>query len=167
MSENFNHRTRGQVISFHCVMKDKLGRVLSTSFNQDVINQTDQKSSRLSGLVDGLQAVQAGEKRSIFIPETGAYGSHNPALVVELRRSELEYGEHLRLGSQVLRMDRHSTQERIYRVIRIDEENVLMDGNHPLAGHDLVCEVEIIAARDVQESDFGEAALQISHHLVH
>lgn len=143
-----------QVISFHCVMKNSLGQVLSSSFNHDVINQLDPENNGLPGLIAGLQSVKTGEKRSIVVPAELAYGSYIPGLVVELRRSELEYSDQLALGSQVLRSVGRSTEKRLFRVTELGSESVVMDGNHPFAGHDLVFEVEIVAAREADDDDF-------------
>jgi FKBP-type peptidyl-prolyl cis-trans isomerase SlyD len=158
---------RAQIISFHCVVKNKLGQVLSSSFNQDVINQRDMASDRLPGLVDGLQSVQAGEKRSILVSAERAYGTYDPRLIIELQRSELEYGDRLMPGSQILRCLDHASEARLFRVIRLDEDSVVIDGNHPLAGHDLIFEVEIVSAREAHDSDFLDDFPQMPSRLIH
>jgi FKBP-type peptidyl-prolyl cis-trans isomerase SlyD len=166
---------RAQVISFHCIMKNKVGQVLSSSFVRDAINQRNIGRDRLPGLVDGLQSVQAGEKRSIAVPASNAYGPYDPGLLVELRRADLEYGDQLTYGSQILRSHGHPsgeraserTEDRVFRVIRIDDESVTLDGNHPLAGHDLVFEVEIVSAREAHEDDFLDTTALIRSPLLH
>lgn len=158
---------RAQIISFHCIMKNKLGQVLSSSFNQDVINQRDIGNDRLPGLVEGLQSVQAGEKRRIVVPAENAYGPYDPTLIIELRRSELEYGDRLKRGSQILRRHGHASEERIFHVIRLDDDSVVIDGNHPLAGHDLVFEIEIVSAREAQDGDFIDASQLMPSELIH
>ena len=166
-AHNTDPSMRAQVISFHCTMKSKLGQVLSSSFSQDVTNQRHAENDLLSGLVDGLQSVKAGEKRSITVPADRAYGKYDPQLVIELRRSELEYGHRLRLGSQILRYHGPTSEQRLFRVIRLDETFVIYDGNHPLAGQDLIFEVEIVSARNAQESDFLDASTIRPDQLVH
>lgn len=156
-----------QIISFHCVMRNKLGQVLSSSFNRDVINQRDTGNDRLPGLVEGLQSVRAGEKRSIAVPADNAYGSYDPRLVIELRRSELEQGDRLKPGNQILRYDERTSEKRLFRVVRADEEFITLDGNHPLAGQDLVFEVEIVSAREAQDSDFTDELTLVPSQLVH
>jgi FKBP-type peptidyl-prolyl cis-trans isomerase SlyD len=148
-------------------MKNRLGQVLSSSFNQDVINQRASEGDRLPGLVAGLQSVRTGEKRSIAVPADLAYGRYDPALIIELRRSELDYGEHLELGSQVLRYVGPESERRVFRVIQLDGNRVVMDGNHPLAGHDLVFEVEIVAAREARGDDFLEGSALSPGRLLH
>ena len=159
------HEERPQIISFHCIVKNKLGQVLSTSFNQDVVNQKNIIQDRLPGLVDGLQSVHAGEKRSVLVPAHSAYGSYDPRLVVELRRADLDYSKALKHGTQILRFCEHEGRERLYRVIRLNKDTVIADGNHPLAGHDLVFEVEIVSARLAQDDDLLKQDVQV--HQIH
>lgn len=164
---------RAQVISFHCTMKNRLGQTLSSSFNQNVINQVDRENDRLRGLVDGLQSVRDGEKRKITVSAEQGYGNYDPRLVVELRRSELNYGDRVRLGSEILRFHEPTMRQHLFRVTHLDGESVVIDANHPLAGQDLVFEVEIVSARDAQSDDLdGTAAVPhalnfFSGHLVH
>lgn len=152
---------RPQIISFHCVVKNRLGQVLSTSFNQDVINQNDLKTNHLNGLVNGLQSVSVGEKRRISVPASQAYGSYDPMLSVEVRRSELEFGDRLQIGHQIFRPDPRSSENKIYRVVQANSETIVIDGNHPLAGNDLVFEVEIVSAREAQADDYVESSSQL------
>jgi FKBP-type peptidyl-prolyl cis-trans isomerase SlyD len=158
---------KAQVISFRCIMKNKLGQILSSSFIREAINQSDSGNDRLPGLVNGLQSVQVGEKRTIAVPADHAYGIYDPELIIELRRSELAYGDRITRGSQILRRHGHSSEERLFRVIRLDGDSVIIDGNHPLAGHDLVFEVEILSAREAQDADFLDASPLVHSQLVH
>jgi FKBP-type peptidyl-prolyl cis-trans isomerase SlyD len=145
-----------QVVSFHCVMKNRLGQVLSSSFNRDVVNRHDVGRERLPGLVDGLQSVRAGEKRTISLAASEAYGRYDPGLVVEVRRSTLEYSDQLALGSQVMRRSGRTGQMRLFRVTELSGALATLDGNHPLAGQDLVFEVEVISARDARAEELDE-----------
>lgn len=96
-----------------------------------------------------------------------AYGIYDPALILELPLSELEYADQLRPGAQILKYLNQSLEPRLFRVIRLSEDTVVMDGNHPLAGHDLIFEVEIISARDAQEKDFFDDFTLSAPQLVH
>lgn len=158
---------RPQIISFHCVMKNRLGDVLSSSFNRDVINQRDLEHDRLPGLVEGLQFVEAGEKRTIVVPADKAYGPYDPSLVLELRRSELECGARLAPGSQVHRRLAGNSEDQVFRVTRLDVDLAVLDGNHPLAGQDLIFEVEIVSARVARETDFLAGPLPPGGRLLH
>lgn len=147
---------KAQIVSFHCVLKDKLGRVISSSFNSEVINQLEEGSDTLPGLVAGLQDVTVGEKREIFVPAEQGYGFYDPDLVVKVPRKDLNQGRRLGVGNEIVTESTENGQVRTFRVITAEEEYVVLDGNHPLAGQDLTFEIEVVAARDASKEDLNE-----------
>lgn len=141
-----------QVISFRCVLKNKLGQVLSTSFNQDVLTLHGDQSVPLEGLVRGLQNIRQGEKRQIFVPAAQAYGFYDLAKTKRIALEDVS-GD-LKIGGLMRLQDDSMT----YRVIEIGEGFATLDGNHPLAGQDLIFEVEATKVRSATASDLDEPA---------
>jgi FKBP-type peptidyl-prolyl cis-trans isomerase SlyD len=140
-----------QVVSFHCVLKDKLGRTLGTSFNQDVLTWEPATNAQLKGLSQGLQDVKTGEKRRIFVPVSLAYGYYDLNKVKQLPIAQL--AKKPKLGDKV-----KLTQDPcLYRVTEVKGKNVTLDGNHPLAGQDLIFEVDVIQARFATTEEIREA----------
>src|SRR4051812_29727390 len=112
---------KAQIVSFNCVLKNKLGQVLSSSFNRDVINQLEEDARdvgnpRLRALVEGIQDVRAGERRRVAVSAEEAYGPYDPALVLHLSRSEIQISERLAVGSKLAIQSDHHDPEQIYRV---------------------------------------------------
>lgn len=147
---------KAQIVSFHCVLKDKLGRIISSSFNNDVINQPGPNANLLRGLVEGIQDVAKGEKREIYVSADQAYGYYDPELVVEVPRHELEKGSSLDIGQEVQTQSIEDGHHRTFRVIDAADDYVILDGNHPLAGQDLIFEIEITSAREAIPEDFED-----------
>jgi hypothetical protein len=59
-----------QIVSFHCVLRNRVGRVISRTFNEDVITQSNRQGDDvLRGLVEGLSDLRAGEFRRITAKE--------------------------------------------------------------------------------------------------
>lgn len=134
----------GQIVSFHCVLKDRLGRVISSSFNQNVSTQ-DSPSGQLRGFSRGMQDLKVGECRKIFVGAEEAYGFYDPNKIVELSRDELP--EQIRLGD-VIMVGANNNAPQSHRVVGMTGELVTLDGNHPLAGQDLIFEIEAVEVRD-------------------
>ena len=158
---------KAQVVSFRCVLKDKLGRIISSSFNSEVLNQSNEGSASLPGLVAGLQNVKKGEKRNIFVPAEEAYGLYDPELVLKVRRRELGEGSNLEIGDEIVTESVDDGHARTFRVIETQDEFLVIDGNHPLAGQDLTCEIEVTAARDAVAEDLGEPTIIKHTEYVH
>jgi FKBP-type peptidyl-prolyl cis-trans isomerase SlyD len=146
---------KAQVISFHCVLKDQMGKVISSTLNRDVLTAQPGGSCFLKGLADGLCDLAKGERRSIQVRAEQAYGFYNPELVRRVRRRDLPQGPHP-VGATVCK--RLSGSEVVaYRVIAADQEFVTLDGNHPLAGQDLVFDIETLEARDATADEVTES----------
>ena len=160
---------KAQVISFRCVLKDPLGRVISSSFNHDVLAKVPEVTSPpepkagqldfhepLRGLVEGLQGLKQGERRTIHVSAERAYGYYDPELVMQVSRRRFPQGEDLEVGFQVV-TQADDGESRVFRVIQADAASVTLDGNHPLAGQDLCFDIEATAARDATEEELRQA----------
>jgi len=84
-----------------------------------------------------------GERKTITIPCDGAYGEHDADLNLQVPRSALPADIELAVGA-VLQAKRQDGVTADFRVLEIEDDQVVMDGNHPLAGHDLVFDLELI-----------------------
>lgn len=142
---------KAQIVSFHCVVKDKLGKVLSKTFNRDILTHDEsQESHVLSGLAKGLRNLTSGEKRRIVVPAEQAYGFYDVKKVIQCDR--LSLGTDLYLGDKV---KFESQPKKTFRVTEIMGDEVTLDGNHPWAGQDLVFEIRVTSAREATPEDIG------------
>lgn len=152
-----------QIISFNCQLKNKAGKLISTTFNRDVLTASQQPGGMLSGLSKGLENIKKGEKRSIFLPAQEAYGLYDPRKIISLERSSLP--ENLRVGHSVQLSPNGSPM--LYKVIQIQDDVVTLDGNHPLAGQDLIFEIETLDVRDATRDEINDSLGGFSSQLLH
>jgi FKBP-type peptidyl-prolyl cis-trans isomerase SlyD len=145
-----------QIVSFRCILKNKLGRVISSTVNTDVITHAAGADSMLRGLAEGLRDLKKGEKRSISLAAPEAYGYYDPKKVTYRSRDEIPDGGTLRMGDQVI-LESKTGERSILLVTQIEDDQVTLDGNHPLAGQDLVFEIEAIDARDATPEEIADA----------
>ncbi|RYY72064.1 MAG: peptidylprolyl isomerase [Chitinophagaceae bacterium] len=150
-----------QVVSFRCILRDTIGKLVSTTVSQDVITHHEgaPQGRELPGLARRMKNLRKGERRRILLGAAEAYGLYNPDLVIEAPRRGLGA---LRLGDQVHVQDGEG-RLRPYRVIRLNGRTATLDANHPLAGQDLTFDIEVMAARyataeEIAESNDGPAA---------
>ena len=130
---------KARVISFNCVLRDPMGKVISSSFNHDVLTPkmervTEQREETLiaapqashfdfheplQGLVDGLQGLKKGERRQIFVSAERAYGFYDPELVMKMSRKRFPQGDAMEIGFQVVTQAADG-ECRVFRVIESD-----------------------------------------------
>ncbi len=142
-----------QVVSFHCVLKDKLGRIISSTFNQNVMTDGPRDADTLTALVEGLQDLEKGEKRRISLRADQAYGFYNPKLVITCPLEEMFAETPIKLGENVTYVK--NGKRTAYRVTGLSSDSVTLDANHPLAGQDLVFEIEATEARAATLEELG------------
>ena len=135
-----------QVISFHCILKSYTGRLISSAYYQEVMTDEAGRSGVLAALIQGLQNLKKGEKRKITISANQAYGFYEPGLVIRIPRKKLPISQAIDVGREVITQDNGGSY-RAFRVVSILDKSVVLDGNHPLAGQDLVFEIEATATR--------------------
>lgn len=147
--------TNGQIVSFHCVVKDRLGRILSSSFNRN-ISTDDSPNGELIGFSRGMRDIKVGERRSIYVTANEAYGFYDLAKIVELERDDLP--RDLRVGDVVSIARGENAGPTDFRVIEFDYDKVILDSNHPLAGQDLIFEIEATAVKADTDSPEDEVS---------
>ena len=152
-----------QVISFNCVLKNRTGQVISSTYNHDVLATEPPEGSLLKGLSHELQNLTIGEKRKISLNAEQAYGFYDPQKVILFPRNKLP--RTIKVG-QAIQIAGKSGQIRSYKVLHFHENMVSLDGNHPLAGQDLVFEIEILNAREASLAEISEANNVITEQLL-
>jgi len=142
-----------RVVSFHYTLRDPEGRVLDTSAGSDPVTYLEGAGQIIDGLDEQLRAVAAGTKTSVRVAAAKAYGERDPAQVQRVARSllpiegEIKLGETFRTGE-----DRHAP---VVTVVGVEGDEVLLDGNHPLAGIELTFDVEIVGAREANAEELS------------
>ena len=140
-----------RVVTFHYTLRDPAGRVLDTSAGADPITYLEGAGQIIEGLDEQLRVATAGEKSQVVVPAAKAYGLPDPGQVQKVRRELLPIAGELKVGDQFQAgPDRHAP---VVTVRAIEGDDVLLDGNHPLAGVDLTFDVEIVGAREATESE--------------
>jgi len=144
---------RVQIVSFHCVLKNKLGEFISSSFNQDVATTavSEKEKQMLPEFMEALRVLKKGERKKISIRADRAYGFYHPELSVEVPRKKLSNGARLKVGDTVKGSMTDDGKLHFFRVTECDSNKLTLDANHPLAGQDLEFDVEMVSSREEQQ----------------
>lgn len=140
-----------RVLGFNYVLKDQSGTVLDES-NGDPLFYLEGAGQIIPGLEQVLGFMSVGDKRSIKIEASEAYGQVESKNVIEVPKDELAHLE-IKEGSHLqLQM---GDEMKVVRVAQIGEESVTLDGNHPLAGVDLYFDVEVMVVRNATHEELA------------
>lgn len=136
--------SQNRVIAFNYVLKNSHGDLLDASEPNQPMPFLEGQQQIIPALEAELVQMGEGDKKRINIAAKNAYGEHRAEMLLDVPKEELAHlniqvGSHLQLQlGEDLRM---------VRVDKITDTSVTLDGNHPLAGVDLVFEIEIVLIR--------------------
>jgi peptidylprolyl isomerase len=97
----------------------------------------------IPGFEDAVVGMQVGETKTSRITTDKAYGSRLEEMVVVFERDQLPDDFQPTVG-QRLQFRRDDGQVIEVTVTGVSDTNVTFDGNHPLAGKDLIFEIELL-----------------------
>jgi len=98
----------------------------------------------IKGFDDGVTGMAVGEKKTINIPHLEAYGPKNPDMLIEMPKDRFPQDMEIEVGMPLGMSDGQGQQFQVI-VAEIKEDAVMLDANHPLAGQDLIFDLELVA----------------------
>jgi len=107
----------------------------------------------IPGLERRLVGMKAGEKMQPRLSPDEAFGPYRPEEVKEKGYDEFPEGRGLEEGRWVVARDDATGTAYGYFVKKKDKEKMILDYNHPLAGKELVYDLEILEARPATEEE--------------
>lgn len=97
----------------------------------------------IKGFDDGVTGMSVGEKKTVNIPYNEAYGPRNPEMVIEMPKDRFPKDLDIEVGMPLGMSDQQGHQFQV-TIVEIKEEVVMLDANHPLAGQDLIFDLELV-----------------------
>jgi peptidylprolyl isomerase len=98
------------------------------------------QGSLIKGFEEALIGMSVGEKKTVEVDFDNAYGPYNDFMVQEVELDKMP-GE-VQVGTQLQsQTDMGPVQ---FVVKEVKEETVVLDANHPLAGENLIFDLEIV-----------------------
>lgn len=116
-------------------------------------------SMLVPGLEAALEGLAAGARRELTLTADDAYGERDEDLVFSIERGDVE-DEELEVGDEVVTVQ--DGEEIALRVKSIDGDEVVVDGNHPLAGLALTYKVVVRSVRQATPGEIEAAARQLA-----
>ncbi|HTG56717.1 MAG TPA: FKBP-type peptidyl-prolyl cis-trans isomerase, partial [Niabella sp.] len=97
----------------------------------------------IKGFDDGVTGMEVGEKKTINIPVEEAYGPKNDEMLIDMPKDRFPEDMQLEVGMPLVMSDPSGQQFQVV-VTEIKDDAVTLDGNHPLAGKDLIFDLELV-----------------------
>ncbi len=109
------------------------------------------KGQIIPGLENGIIDMNIGEQSDVLVKSADAYGDYNEEAQQELPKEQFA-GIDLNIGMTLYGQGEDGGTVQVI-VKEIQEENIVIDFNHPLAGKDLMFSVKLNSVRDASEEE--------------
>jgi peptidylprolyl isomerase len=132
----------GDRVKVHYTGKLEDGSVFDSSASREPLEFTIGGQEVIPGFENAVVGMNPGDSKTENIPVEQAYGPRRDDMVIRVDRKEIPEDISLQVG-QRLRMNQEGHQI-IVTVAQVTAEDVTLDANHPLAGQNLVFEIELV-----------------------
>jgi peptidylprolyl isomerase len=137
----------GDTIKIHYNGRLTDGTTFDSSEGRSPLEFIVGSGSVIKGFDEGVQGMIVGEKKTIEIPFLEAYGPEDPSMIIEFPVDRLPEDLKPEIGMQ-LNMNNAEGQQFPVVITGLTDENIILNANHPLAGKDLIFDLELVEILD-------------------
>ena len=148
-----------KAVSIDYTLTNDAGEVIDSSAGGAPLVYLHGAGNIIVGLEKALVGKQVGDEVTVAIEPGEADGEYSAELVATLNRSMFEGVDELEVGMQFHASGPDGGMQ-IVTIRDIDGDDVIVDGNHPLAGQRLNFQVKIVNVREA-------SAEEVAHGHIH
>lgn len=120
------------------------GQVFDSSLEREPLEVQLGQGKLIPGFEKGLIDMAVNEKKTITIEKKEAYGEVIKDLFQKVLKTQLPEDMKPEIGMGLVSSNEDGSQQQ-FRIAEVQEDHIIVDANHPLAGQDLVFELELVA----------------------
>ena len=134
----------GDTVRVHYHGKLKDGSTFDSSEGREPLEFTVGNGQVIKGFDDAVLEMSVGDKKTVEIAVENAYGERNDDMMMEYPLSDFPADMKPEPGMELHMSD---NQGNVFPVVitEVLEDAVVLDANHPLAGEDLIFEIELVS----------------------
>ena len=133
----------GDKVTIHYTGKLSDGRIFDSSEGRDPLPVTLGSGQVIVGFEEAVIGMSVGETKTVNIPHDKAYGSYDEAKVIDFPADRIPSDIEPEVGMK-LQLQNQEGHPFTVLVTEITEEHIKLDANSPLAGQDLVFDIELM-----------------------
>ncbi|MBV2130658.1 FKBP-type peptidyl-prolyl cis-trans isomerase [Arsukibacterium indicum] len=145
--------SQDKVVAMHYTVTDPQGNKLDSSVDGEPLVFLYGHGALIPGLEQALAGKTSGDTFTATIAPADAYGERHDQLVQSVPKSMFD-GMDVAPGMR-FRAAGPDGREQSVIILEVSEEEVVVDGNHPLSGIELSFDVEVLKVRDATEEELA------------
>ena len=148
--------TNGQNVSVHYRGTLSDGTEFDNSkVRGNTLDFTAGSDQLLAGFSNAVAGMAVGDTKTVSIPSAEAYGNPRPEAVQQVPRSAFDDDFEFIVGGTV--QGNGPSGHFIAKIQQVEDDFVILDLNHPLAGEDLTFEIELVSVNTEATEDVSMA----------
>jgi len=145
--------TKDRIVSIDYTLTAPNGQVLDTSDGKGPLSYLHGKGNIIPGLEQALEGKASNDHINVTVQPEQAYGKRDEALVQPVPRDRFPGAQDIKPGMQFQAQSPQGM--RVVTVVGVDDKNVTVDANHPLAGIPLTFDVTVREVRDATPEELS------------
>ncbi|MBI5666225.1 MAG: peptidylprolyl isomerase [Nitrospirae bacterium] len=133
----------GDKVKVHYTLKDINGNVVESSFKSMPIEFTIGEGKVIAGFEKNIVGMEPKDTKTVTIAPEDAYGARDEKKVFEFDKKNAPGDFEPQIG-QSIQMHRPDGKSFVVTVLNRTEKGFMMDANHPLAGKELLFDLELV-----------------------
>lgn len=134
---------KGSVVKVHYTGTLTDETVFDSSRERDPLEFTVGAGQMIQGFDTAVEGMAVGESKKVNIPSEEAYGPRRDEAVFNVPMEKMPEGLKPEVGMQ-LEASQQDGQRQLLTIAEVKDTEVVLDANHPLAGKDLVFDIELV-----------------------
>jgi len=143
--------TKDKVVNINYTLKDKESNIMDES-NDGTFTYLHGAKNLIPALERALEGKTSGDKVNVVVPPENAYGLRDEKKIQHVPRKMFPVDQKLEIGMPFSSATPDGTAMNVV-ITGIEETEVIIDGNHPLADVELHFNIEIIDVRDATKEE--------------
>jgi FKBP-type peptidyl-prolyl cis-trans isomerase SlyD len=142
----------GKVVSIHYTLKDDAGNVVDSSSGGEPLTYLHGGGNIIPGLESGLEGATVGSSKQVVVPPGAGYGEKSGPPPQTVPRGAFPAGVDIEAGMQ-FGVEGPGGQPIPVWVLSVDDNEVTLSFDHPLAGQSLHFDVTVMEVRDASPEE--------------
>jgi len=133
---------KGDKVKLHLSGKVKNGKVFAATEGKQPVEFEAGAGQILPGIDEQVIGMEEGEEKEITVPAEKGFGKRKEELVMEASKDVLK-GKKVEVGEKIS-VETREGRTRSAQVMKIGEDRITLDLNHPLAGKELIFQIKVV-----------------------
>ncbi|PNQ72223.1 peptidylprolyl isomerase [Hanstruepera neustonica] len=138
-----SHVKVNDTVKVHYTGKLSSGQVFDSSVDKEPLEFTLGMGMLIPGFEKAVLDMKVNDKKTVVISKEDAYGEVQKELFHEVKNEELPQDIKPEVGMGLSSRNADGTEHK-FRIAAVNDDHIIVDGNHPLAGQDLTFELELL-----------------------